>query len=394
MSAANVAVWGVVGAAMGAYDGYKYAKKKKLKGAKKAAAIVGGALLGAVNPGKVVKAASKAVKYTKKAVKAAKAKKAAKKASKAAKTTKAKNTKAITTAKKVTTSNKKTKTTTAVAKKASTNNSKCFVAGTKIHTEKGFKNIEAIEVGDYVWSEDPETKEKALKSVKKIFVREKDSIIRLTVNGEVIETTHEHPFYVEGQGFKAAGDLKAGDELRLESREEAFVETIEEIQLDQPIKVYNFEVEDFHTYYVSGQKVLVHNTCAVNSSKATNNVLALDAPIGKNPWKEGSKIHSTILENDIIVNMAISNKGEYGRWATFDDITSVDYVRNVLAVTPEFKEKINYVQKIKIPKGTRVQIGIVGPQTYNGRMYIGGGTQIEITKRTILEPIGEPIRIY
>ena len=67
-------IWGVVGAALGAYDGYKYAKKKKLKGWKKAAAIVGGATLGAVNPFKVVKVAKtgykayKAAKYTKTAV--------------------------------------------------------------------------------------------------------------------------------------------------------------------------------------------------------------------------------------------------------------------------------------------------------------------------------------
>ena len=42
---------------MGAYDGYKYAKKKKLKGWKKGAAILGGAALGVINPFKVVKAA-------------------------------------------------------------------------------------------------------------------------------------------------------------------------------------------------------------------------------------------------------------------------------------------------------------------------------------------------
>lgn len=47
----------VIFGALGAYDGYKYAKKKNLKGAKKAAAIVGGAILGAVNPFKVVKTA-------------------------------------------------------------------------------------------------------------------------------------------------------------------------------------------------------------------------------------------------------------------------------------------------------------------------------------------------
>ena len=139
----------------------------------------------------------------------------------------------------------------------------CFTAGTKIHTKDGFKNIEAVKAGDYVWSENPETYEKALKKVKKIFVREKDSIIRLSINGEVIETTAEHPFYVEGRGFINAGDLKAGDEVRTADGSTAAVEILEIITHDEPIKVYNFEVEDFHTYYVSEQRVLVHNTCAM-----------------------------------------------------------------------------------------------------------------------------------
>ena len=58
---------------MGAYDGYKYAKKKGYKGWKMYASIAGGAALGAVNPFKIFKMAKsgykayKAVKYTKKA---------------------------------------------------------------------------------------------------------------------------------------------------------------------------------------------------------------------------------------------------------------------------------------------------------------------------------------
>ena len=82
------AFWGVLGAAMGAYDGYKYAKKKKLKGWKKAAAIVGGAALGAVNPFKVVKAAKKVYKAAKYAKKARSTYKKAKSVAKAAKKTK------------------------------------------------------------------------------------------------------------------------------------------------------------------------------------------------------------------------------------------------------------------------------------------------------------------
>ena len=40
--------------------------------------------------------------------------------------------------------------------------------------------------------------------------------------------------------------------------------TIEEIQVEQlsePETTYNFEVADFHTYYVSGSNVLVYNDC-------------------------------------------------------------------------------------------------------------------------------------
>ncbi len=40
------------------------------------------------------------------------------------------------------------------------------------------------------------------------------------------------------------------------------VEKVQHEILEQPIAVYNFEVEDFHTYYVGESSVLVHNaTC-------------------------------------------------------------------------------------------------------------------------------------
>lgn len=31
--------------------------------------------------------------------------------------------------------------------------------------------------------------------------------------------------------------------------------------LETPVKVYNFEVEDYHTYFVGKNCILVHNTC-------------------------------------------------------------------------------------------------------------------------------------
>ena len=145
------------------------AQKKGYTGWKKAAAIAGGAVIGAVNPFKVVKAAKtvtkvvKASKYTKAAV-------SAKKTTKVVKKVKAKPKQTVVAKKSTQEAFKKAtakKTAQTVKKQQKTAKAACFTAGTKIHTKDGYKNIEAIKVGDYVWSENPETKEKALKKAKK-----------------------------------------------------------------------------------------------------------------------------------------------------------------------------------------------------------------------------------
>ena len=40
-------------------------------------------------------------------------------------------------------------------------------------------------------------------------------------------------------------------------------------KLDEAVKVYNLEIEEYHTYYVSGREVLVHNVCGVESGRAS-----------------------------------------------------------------------------------------------------------------------------
>ncbi len=137
----------------------------------------------------------------------------------------------------------------------------CFVAGTVVLTSLGLKNIEAIENGDYVLSENPETGEQEYKMVVDTYIHEKTTIVEVDVNGETIQTTVEHPFWVESKKWVEASRLKPGDIIRLSNGNHAVIENINIVQLDKPILVYNFEVVDYHTYYVSDAGVLVHNTC-------------------------------------------------------------------------------------------------------------------------------------
>ena len=61
-------------------------------------------------------------------------------------------------------------------------------------------------------------------------------------------------FYVVGKGWVAAGD-----KLCLESGKTVTVTGSELEKLEKPIKVYNLEVLDNHTYFVGDKAVLVHN---------------------------------------------------------------------------------------------------------------------------------------
>ncbi|SDJ62915.1 intein N-terminal splicing region/RHS repeat-associated core domain-containing protein, partial [Lachnospiraceae bacterium G41] len=143
-------------------------------------------------------------------------------------------------------------------------NNCCFVAETRIQTLYGEKNIEDIEEGDYVLAEEPETGEQEYKPVVRTFVKEKDELVHVFVEDEEIIATPEHPFYVVGVGFVLAGDLRVGDILRSSDNENLAITNIEKEYLEEPVKVYNFEVEDFHTYFVSEKSILVHNDCKIN----------------------------------------------------------------------------------------------------------------------------------
>ncbi len=139
----------------------------------------------------------------------------------------------------------------------------CFVAGTIVATIYGGKAIESVEVGDKVLATDPETGETAYKEVLKTYTYVKDTLVYVEANGETIETTKEHPFWVEGQGWTKAKFLKAGDILRDANGNSIVIDNVDIVPLpeNQYTIVYNLEVADFHTYYVSDKYILVHNVC-------------------------------------------------------------------------------------------------------------------------------------
>ena len=171
------------------------------------------------------------------------------------------------------------------AKLASEKISYCFVAGTLVTTEQGQKPIEEIKVGDKVLSENPETGEIAYKTVEETYINETDELIHVHVNEETISATPNHPFYVDKLGWTLAKNLRAGDVLVLSNGEFVVVEWIQHEILENPIKVYNFEVEDFHTYFVGESSVLVHNMCQTSTDTPKPGDADYVGPIPSGSWR-------------------------------------------------------------------------------------------------------------
>ena len=196
----------------------------------------------------------------------------------------------------------------------------CFVAGTLVMAVAGMVAIEKIKSGDKVISTDPETMETSPKTVLETYIREVTTLVHLTVNGEEIVTTVDHPFYVKNQGFVKAGELAIGDELLDPNKNILLVENFDVELTEEPVKVYNFQVEDFHTYYVGENGVWVHNSSCTPAKKYL-------AEVDK---ETGDRLYKRTLEdgNEYQVRYTKGENGDY--YARFEDF----------ATHPDFPEAV------------------------------------------------------
>ncbi|WP_010245439.1 transglutaminase domain-containing protein [Acetivibrio cellulolyticus] len=106
---------------------------------------------------------------------------------------------------------------------------------------------------------------------------------------------------------------------------------------------------------------------------------------GESPWPEGFTPNKTTLKSGDTFEMALDNAQPVtspGNFATPDNITGVDYVRNQLAVKSNWKTDCGKVVEYRVKDGVEIPVatGPVGPQIdLNADKYLpGGGNQIQL----------------
>jgi RHS repeat-associated protein len=156
-----------------------------------------------------------------------------------------------------------------------------FSAETDVSTLEGAKDIAAIEIGDHVlaWNEVDGTL--GYYEVTAVMAHADETLTELIIDGEWIETTPEHPFYVEGKGWTPAEDLQIGDQIRQADGTMGLVWLKWTAYRTQ--EMYNLTVDTAHTFFVGEGQWLVHNTCPL-ASPGKNYTVAYETKLSPNSY--------------------------------------------------------------------------------------------------------------
>ena len=251
---------------------------------------------------------------------------------------------------------------------AASQNMACFIAGTTILTATGLVAIEKLAAGDKVISTNPDTLETAEKTVLETYVRQVDKLVHITINGEEIITTDNHPFYVQGRGFIDAGSLLVGDRLVSVNGDDLTIEDYHIELTDEPVSVYNFQVEDFHTYFVGDCAVWVHNKDCMPSDKY----------LTKTDEKTGDKYYTRKIDGeDVQIKYTKDKNGDY--YPRFEEHTHPQYKNPIKAdfeMTVDQSHDSYYMNKQVFGDGNKKMDGYTWHHLEDGEQMILVETRI------------------
>ncbi len=131
----------------------------------------------------------------------------------------------------------------------------CLVAGTTVWTSTGPVPIEQVQIGDVVLSKNIESGELAYQPVLGKTVRPECDLLKILIGEETVEASGGHPFWISGEGWIKARDLRPG--MQLHSVDGSL--PVRSVELSRKEKTYNLIVADFHTYFVGDMRILSHD---------------------------------------------------------------------------------------------------------------------------------------
>ncbi len=178
----------------------------------------------------------------------------------------------------------------------------CFPAGTPVLTTSGISlPIESIREGQIVAAWDDNKQDTVHAKVVRTFTKVANGLRRIITAGQdTILATREHPFYVPSLSqYLPADSIKTG--MQLLTFTGALLSVIHHENLDTTVQVYNFEVEQYHNYFVGDEGVLVHNTCRLRAAGVTEADLVAAFPgYAEEVTRMRDKLHQLLGDEKLV----------------------------------------------------------------------------------------------
>lgn len=136
----------------------------------------------------------------------------------------------------------------------------CFTAGTLVKTQKGYKNIEDIKIGDYVL-----THAGIYNKVVGTMVKEVDGYCVVRAGEEIFFVTENHPFLVINArdyiGWKPVKEINEEEDrlIGYDDNNEMRFYRMQKGMIRKTTLVYNLSVERNQSYTVGKNNIIVHN---------------------------------------------------------------------------------------------------------------------------------------
>lgn len=158
----------------------------------------------------------------------------------------------------------------------------CFVKGTPVLTSTGYKPIEEIKAGEYVYSYNHKKHRIELKKVLRSFSQplyNRKVVTITTESGKTIVCTDNHKiFNVESNTYTRADSLHLGNSVfKVDESPKVFEEKIKSIKIEEheEIEVFDLTIEDNHNFFANS--ILVHNCQDISNFVLTKSISPMGA---------------------------------------------------------------------------------------------------------------------
>ena len=150
-----------------------------------------------------------------------------------------------------------------------------------------------------------------------------------------------HKYYrPKTKAWVSAKELKVSDQVLFSDGRYAIIETVQVKVLTMPEMTYNFEVADYHTYYVSDSKVLVHNVCKYYETMRTEKRVVRGREITKKQALNRVRNGKDVLTNSRSSAKALAKKA-FGNSKVYSGIH--DNLYNAMAHFHDSKNHIYHI---------------------------------------------------